>query len=94
MNIRREQKKEKIIQYGQRIWGITEGSDNERIDAAIAKTEGFFQSFGIPTTLSGYNVTADTISEVVARFKRQGKLIGETKEVTPEIVRLILEDRL
>ncbi|NOY95124.1 MAG: iron-containing alcohol dehydrogenase [Chlorobi bacterium] len=94
MNIRRGQKKEKIIQYGQRIWGITEGSDDEIIDAAIAKTEGFFQSFGIPTTLPDYNVTADTISEIVARFKRQGKSIGETKEITPEIVKLILEDRL
>ncbi|VAW23757.1 NADPH-dependent broad range aldehyde dehydrogenase YqhD [hydrothermal vent metagenome] len=94
MNIRRGQKKEKIIQYGQRIWGITEGSDDEIIDAAIAKTEWFFQSFGIPTTLPAYNVTTDTISEIVARFKRQGKPIGETKEVTPEIIQLILEDRM
>jgi NADP-dependent alcohol dehydrogenase len=38
MNIMRDSKKEKIIQYASRIWGINGADEQEVIDAAIAKT--------------------------------------------------------
>ena len=40
--IRREQKKEKLVQFAERVWGIREGSSDEKIDEAIARTEEFF----------------------------------------------------
>ena len=49
-----EQKKEKLAQYGERVFNITEGSLLERAKAAIQKTEEFFQSLGIKTKLSEY----------------------------------------
>jgi len=43
----KEQKRSKLLQYGERIFGITEGSEDERIDLAIEKTEEFFRTFGM-----------------------------------------------
>ena len=36
-----QNKKDKILQYGERIWGVTNGSDDEKIDTTIAKTVAF-----------------------------------------------------
>ena len=48
----KEQKFAKLLQYAERVWGITEGTDAEKVDAAIAKTRDFFESLGIETRLS------------------------------------------
>ena len=39
-----EAKKEKLAQYGERVWNITEGSIDDIAYAAIEKTEAFFMS--------------------------------------------------
>jgi NADP-dependent alcohol dehydrogenase len=88
-----EAKKEKLAQYGRRVWGITEGTTEEIAHAAIAKTEEFFQVMGIKTQLSAYtpdyNGTAEFIEE---RFiKRNWLGLGEHKNVTPADVRQIVE---
>ncbi|MGK7293043.1 NADH-dependent alcohol dehydrogenase, partial [Salmonella enterica] len=35
-NEKRDVKRAKLLQYAERVWNITDGSDDERIDAAIA----------------------------------------------------------
>ena len=40
------QKGDKLLQYGERVWGITTGERDERIRLAIERTEGFFRSLG------------------------------------------------
>jgi len=94
MNIKRENKKDKILQYGKRIWGITDGTDNEKIDAAIAKTVAFFESVGLPTTLTAYSVTEETIAKIVARFENRGFKFGEKADIDFNEVEVILRDRL
>lgn len=94
MNIKRENKKEKILQYGKRIWGITEGSEDDKIDAAIAKTIAFFESLGLPTTLSAYNVGEETIAKIVARFEKRPYKLGEKADIDYKQVDEILRDRL
>lgn len=94
MNLKRNNKGDKIIQYGERIWGITEGTNNERIDAAIAKTIAFFESLGVPTTLPEYDVPATTIDRIKLRFKENGTVIGEKSDIDFEGVEAILKDRL
>lgn len=37
----REKKLAKLVQYGERIWGINKGSEVERAERAIEKTESF-----------------------------------------------------
>ena len=94
MNLKRENKKDKLLQFGQRIWGITEGSDDERIDAAIAKTVAFFESLGVPTTLPEYDVPVTTIDRITLRFKESGFKFGERGDIDYAGVEAILKDRL
>jgi NADP-dependent alcohol dehydrogenase len=93
LNVQRATKGAKLIQYGERVWGIREGSDDARIDAAIAKTRDFYESLGLRTRLADYNVKADTAAEVAGRLKARGLLkIGERENITPEVVERILRE--
>jgi NADP-dependent alcohol dehydrogenase len=92
LDVRREQKKLKILQYAERVWHITDGSDDEKIDSAIDKTREFFESLGIKTHLSDYGVSADKIPVVVEQLKAHGMIaLSETQDLTPDISRKILE---
>ncbi len=92
MDVRRDKKHAKLLQYAQRVWGITEGADEEKIDAAIAKTREFFESLGVKTRLSGYGVTADQLPTVLAGLEAQGMTaLSETRDLTLDITRTILE---
>lgn len=88
-----ESKKEKLAQYGERVWNITEGTVEERAEAAIEKTEQFFKTLNIPTRLSDYidqcQGTAEKVSETLK--KRGWIALGEHKSVTPEAVKVIVE---
>ncbi len=95
MNLKREDKKAKILQYGERVWKITEGSDDERIDATIEKTVSFFESVGVKTKLADYGVGSDIIPKIVERFEARGiKSIGERGIISIADVAKILELRL
>jgi len=88
-----EAKKEKLAQYGKRVWGI-EGENLEEVaHAAIDKTEAFFHSLEIKTTLAEY--TDDykgTAQEIANRFTARGwKGLGEHQSLTPENVEKIIE---
>ncbi|MBT8326603.1 MAG: iron-containing alcohol dehydrogenase, partial [Bacteroidia bacterium] len=88
-----ETKKEKLAQYGERVWRITEGTLLERAQLAIEKTEAFFQSLDIPTRLSDYTEQyAGTAEKVSETLKERGWVaLGERKNVTPEAVKIIVE---
>ena len=94
MNIKRKLKKDKLLQLGERLWGIREGSEDERIDKAIQKTIDFFESVGLPTKLPDYGVSADTIDTICNRFKKRGFKIGEKADMGPTEIRMVLESRL
>ncbi len=94
MHIRRKDKEAKILQYGERVWGINSGSIDERIDQSIAKTIEFFELMGIKTTLPDYEVLTSTIDKIVERFTQRGYNIGEKGAVGPSEIAQILENRL
>ena len=94
MDVMREQKGDKIIQYGERVWGITEGSRDERIDRTIAATEEFFRSLGLATRLSENNIGKEVAEQVVLRFKERGTLLGENENIDYLTVEKILSQRL
>jgi NADP-dependent alcohol dehydrogenase len=95
MKLKRENKKEKILQYGERVWKITEGTADERIDATIQKTVEFFESVGIKTKLADYGVGSEIIPKVVNRFIERGiTAIGERGDLTTEDIAKILEMQL
>lgn len=87
----RKQKEGKILQYGERVWGITTGTTDERIDETIRKTEEFFHSLGLPTRLSEVNIGEDTIKEIENRFDKRKAAYGEGQNVNGKMARKILE---
>ena len=88
-----EQKKEKLAQYGQRVWNINEGSVEETAKEAIKKTEEFYQSLGIDTKLSKYTDEYEGFSQKVAEsLKAHGMIkLGEHGDITPEVAAEIVE---
>ncbi len=95
MRVKRENKQEKMLQYGERVWKITEGTVDERIEAIIEKTVHFFESVGIKTKLSDYGVGSEIIPKVVNRFINRGiKAIGERGDLTTDDIARILELQL
>ena len=93
--VRRAEKREKLIQYAERVWDIREGDDDTRIDLAIAKTEEFFNSIGMATRLSDYEIGADIVDRVVANLDKHGMTqLSERGDVTLEISRKMLETAL
>ncbi|MBO5692575.1 MAG: iron-containing alcohol dehydrogenase [Tidjanibacter sp.] len=94
MNALREQKGGKIVQFGERVWGISEGSKDERIDKTIEATEQFFRSLGLATRLSELSIGEDVVSEIVNRFSERGTLLGENKNIDYRLVEEILRQRM
>ena len=88
----KEQKSAKLLQYAERVWNITTGSDDDKIDLAIAKTREFFESLGIKTRLSEYGVKAGQIADIVDQLKAHGMTaLSESGKITLEVSRKILE---
>lgn len=94
MWVLREQKGAKIKQLGERVFGICEGSDEERIDRTIAATEAFFRSLGLTTRLSDEGIGEATIVEIERRFTERGVGFGEQGNVDGALTRKILERAL
>ena len=87
-----ENKKEKLAQYAERIWNITDGTVDEKAMQGIEKTETFFQSLGIATTLAAYtNEYTGTAEKIANRFTERGwKGMGERGVLNPEDVEKIV----
>ncbi len=94
MDVMRQQKGDKILQYGERVWNITEGSSDERINKTIAATEQFFRSLGLQTRLSELNIGKEVAEQIVLRFKERGTLLGENSNIDYLTVEKILSQRL
>ena len=87
----KEQKEGKILQYGERIWKITTGTNEEKVMEIIQKTEDFFRSLGLVTKLHEVGITDTTIMEVERRFNARNVAFGECHNVTGKVAREILE---
>jgi len=83
-------KRDKLIQYGERIWGISAGLPDIRASLAIEKTEEFFRNLGLATRLSEVNIGDDTINEIEKRFNERNAAYGEDGDVTGAVAREIL----
>ena len=75
---RREEKRGKLLQYAERIWGLRDGGDEQRIDQAIARTRQFFEALAVPTRLSDYGIDRAAIPALVEQLRRHGMVtLGE-----------------
>ena len=90
----REQKRDKLLQFGERVLGIKDGTEEQRIDATIDGIEAFFKSLGLATRLSEKGIGMETIDLIQKRFNDRGVRLGEAKNVTGDVAREILMKRL
>ena len=91
----RDAKRDKLVQYAERVWNLRDGSADERITAAIAKTREFFETMQVPTRLSAYGVGAEQLDHLVEQLQAHGMVkLGERQAVTPEVSRRVLEAAL
>ncbi|WP_457588801.1 iron-containing alcohol dehydrogenase [Ensifer canadensis] len=95
LRLRKESKRDKLLQYAERVWGLTEGSEDERMDTAIDRTQAFFESLGVHTRLSDYGLSADSIDVLIEQLDRHGMTrLGEHGDVTLDVSRRVLEASL
>lgn len=88
-----ETKKDKLAQYGKRVWNVADATIDEMAVEAIEKTVEFFHRMGMQTKLSEYTQDYEKTADFIARrFEERGwKSLGEKKNITPEKVRDIVE---
>jgi NADP-dependent alcohol dehydrogenase len=92
LEVRKEEKKEKLLQYAQRVWNIRLGDPGKVMDMAIEKTREFFHTMELKTRLSDYEIPWEGIEALVSQLKEHGMVgLGEKQNVTPDIARRVLE---
>ncbi|SDX94874.1 NADP-dependent alcohol dehydrogenase [Allochromatium warmingii] len=95
LQVRRLAKRDKLLQYAERVWGLTDGDAEARIDAAIAHTRAFFESLQVPTRLSSYGIGPEAIAPLVAHLERHGMTaLGERQDVGLACARQVYEQAL
>jgi NADP-dependent alcohol dehydrogenase len=95
MRLMKDKRREKLLQYASRVWNITEGSDEQKIETAIQQTESFFRQVGISTLLNEHQVGQDTIDQIVERFtQRKMRAVGAQQDVSIADVGELLKTRL
>lgn len=92
MQHQRQQKRDKLLQYGRRVWNLQHTDEDQLIDAAIAATRQFFEQMGTPTRLRDYQIEAASIDKLVAQLQSHNLLkLGEHGDITLDASRRILE---
>jgi NADP-dependent alcohol dehydrogenase len=93
LRYRAELKQARLVQYGQRVWDL--GSDRDPADlaeAAIARTETFFEALGMPTSLEAHGIDpGEAAPRVRDRLAGRGMTaLGEAPHLTPDDAAAIL----
>ncbi|MBU3023254.1 iron-containing alcohol dehydrogenase [Aestuariibacter sp. A3R04] len=91
MYVQQDKKKDKILQLGERVFGIVDGNDGSRIDRTIKAVQDFFEQMGVSTRLSGYGLDEEAVDAAVANLEKNGlTALGEHGDINLEKAREIL----
>lgn len=92
LRVRKEGKRAKLLQFATRVWGLEQGDEDTRIEAAIIHMERFFEQMGVKTRLSDYGLGKKDIEAVLAALEAHRMVkLGEQRDVTLEVSRKVLE---
>ena len=95
LQVCRTEKRDKLLQYAERVWGLHEGDEERRIDQAIENTRHFFESLQVPTRLSAYGIGPEAITALIDQLERHGMTaLGERGSLTLERSREVYERAL
>ncbi|MDX9885406.1 iron-containing alcohol dehydrogenase [Thauera sp.] len=91
LDVRRDLKRAKLLQYADRVWGLRADDEDARIDQAIAQTRAFFESLGVRTRLADYGIGADAVDRIVAQLEAHRMVkLGEDRAVDLAMSRRIV----
>lgn len=86
----RHRKAEKLLQFARRVWGVTETTTDQTIDAALARTRNFFETLGLPTRLRDYQISPADCRIIEQRLGAREPLLGEHQDLGAADVAAIL----
>jgi len=90
MQHQRDRKREKILQYGKRIFDINLEDEDVAIDMTIESTKEFFHAIGSATSLKAYDIPEEAGELVASRIAKRGMKIGEHGDIGAEGIKEIL----
>lgn len=92
LDVRRDVKRAKLLQYADRVWELRTGDEDARIDQAIAQTRAFFEALGVRTRLADYGIGAEAVEPIVAQLEAHRMVkLGEDRAVDLAMSRRIVE---
>lgn len=95
MQEQRQPKRDKLLQYAERVWHIDETDQDRCIDLAIEKTRDFFEQLGVKTRLGQYQISAEAIPLLIQQLGKHGLCqLGEHGDIDRKKSRKILEASL
>jgi len=95
MKVKRQEKRQKLLQFAERVWHLDDVDEDKKIDKAIALTEDFFQQMQVPTRLAEVNITENDIDGIVEKLASHGMTaLGEHSDITIDVSRQILTEAL
>jgi NADP-dependent alcohol dehydrogenase len=94
MRYMQKEKQEKILRMGVAVFGITEGSAEERVEKTIAAVESFFREMGLKTRLHEYGIRESDLDALAAPVDRLGWKLSEKGHIDTKAARRILSLRL
>ncbi|TQF72169.1 iron-containing alcohol dehydrogenase [Pseudoalteromonas luteoviolacea] len=87
----KETKRDKLLQYAERVLGLDIADEDSAIATAIELTEQFFHSVNMKTRLADYDIGEDAVNKITEQLERHGMTaLGEHQAVTLEKSRNII----
>lgn len=88
-------KREKLIQFAQRVWHYQGNNGDEAVRIAIDNTREFFERMGVKTRLSDYGIDDSGFAQVLKKLaEHKPPLLGERNDIDHAAVERILRDAL
>ena len=90
MRVMWRSKYKKIRSLGYEVFGIYKVDQASTVDETIKAVEEFFESMGVKTHLSDYGLGDEAIDKVCRRMEERQWKLGESGDITPDVIREIL----
>lgn len=92
MFVQRHQKHAKLVQLGRRVFAIHDQNEEVVIDQTIKAVQDFFETVGVKTRLSDYQLDGQVVQNVVNNLERNGMTaLGEHNDIDLKKAAAILQ---
>lgn len=89
-----KEKQQKLARMGEVVFGIAEGTEEERAKHTVAACEDFFRKMGLKTRLGECGIRESDLVALAAPIDKQGWHLGEHQNIDSRAAREIMALRL